>query len=354
MQIALTQEVPVPTMVIWSPQKTPVKNLVAPLPDKPTAADVKPSPAPPNVQVDLSDISISVAPVAEPKLPTPASTTSPVAVQAPERVQLAPATVSQPTEQPTPAAVMSLSDLRMAQGKVVLPPVNESAATDAQGILTPGPAEYPSAPGKSKEAGDAGMEKGADSAAPDSVQPATAAKLNGADASTHQGTDTGTAQDNQPTATQITLPKNGQFGAVVIGDALQDEFPELARVWSGRLAYTVYLHVGLARSWILQYSLPRSDDAIVAGNISRLEAPWPYNIVRPNLGADPGDANTIMVHGFVNQAGRFEALNIVFPPQFPEAQFVLRSLQNWQFRPATQNGQIARVEVLLIIPQELN
>jgi hypothetical protein len=249
---------------------------------------------------------------------------------------------------------MSLSDLRMAQGKVVLPPVNESAATDAQGILTPGPAEYPSAPGKSKEAGDAGMEKGADSAAPDSVQPATAAKLNGADASTHQGTDTGTAQDNQPTATQITLPKNGQFGAVVIGDALQDEFPELARVWSGRLAYTVYLHVGLARSWILQYSLPRSDDAIVAGNISRLEAPWPYNIVRPNLGADPGDANTIMVHGFVNQAGRFEALNIVFPPQFPEAQFVLRSLQNWQFRPATQNGQIARVEVLLIIPQELN
>lgn len=354
MQVALTQEVPVPTMLIWSPQKIVVKNLVAPLPDKPTAADVKPSPAPPNEQVDLSNISISVPAVTAPKLPTPASTTSPVAVQAPDRVQMAPATVSQPTEQPTPAAVMSLSDLRMAQGKVVLPPVNESAANDALGVLTPGPTEDPSAPGKSKDPGDAGTDKGTDTADASSAQPAAAAKPNSTTASPHQGTDTGAAQDIQQTATQITLPKNGQFGAVVIGDALQDEFPELASVWSGRLAYTVYLHVGLARSWILQYSLPRSDDAIVAGNISRLEAPWPYNIVRPNLGADPGDANTIMVHGFVNQAGRFEALNIVFPPQFPEAQFVIKSLENWQFRPAMQNGQIARVEVLLIIPQELN
>jgi hypothetical protein len=92
----------------------------------------------------------------------------------------------------------------------------------------------------------------------------------------------------------------------------------------------------------------------MTGNVDHLEAPWPYNIVRPNLGADPGDANTIMVHGFVNQAGHFESLNIVFPPQCPDAQFVLKSLQNWQFRPATQNGQIARVEVLLIIPEEMN
>ena len=351
MQIALTQEVPVPTMVIWSPQKTAVKNLVAPLPDKPTAANVTPSPAPPNEQVDLSGISISVPAVEAPKLPTPASTTSPVAVQAPDRVQLAPATVSQPSAQPTPAAVMSLSDLQMAQGKVMLPPVNESAATDTPGVLTPGPTQDPSAQGKSKEAGGAGAGESAASAADPPGNPAAAAS---ADVAPHQGTNTGTALDNQPSSTRITLPKDGQFGAIVIGDALQDEFPEMAGVWSGRLAYTVYLHVGLARSWILQYSLPRDEDALVAGNVARLEAPWPYNIVRPNLGSDPGDVNTIMIHGFVNQAGRFEALNIVFPPQFREAQFVLKSLQNWQFRPAMQNGQIARVEVLLIIPEELN
>jgi hypothetical protein len=60
-----------------------------------------------------------------------------------------------------------------------------------------------------------------------------------------------------------------------------------------------------------------------------------------------------MIHGYVNQSGRFEALRIVFPAQFPLAQFVLASLQQWQFRPAARNGQIARVEVLLIIPEEM-
>ena len=74
---------------------------------------------------------------------------------------------------------------------------------------------------------------------------------------------------------------------------------------------------------------------------------------QPGSGPGPVEADTIMVHGFVNQAGRFEALNIVFPPQLPQAQFVLSALQQWQFRPATQNGQAARVEVLLIIPEEM-
>jgi hypothetical protein len=60
-----------------------------------------------------------------------------------------------------------------------------------------------------------------------------------------------------------------------------------------------------------------------------------------------------MVHGFVNQSGRFEALSIVFPQSFSQAPFVLSSLQEWQFRPAMQNGQSAKVEVLLIIPEEM-
>jgi hypothetical protein len=118
------------------------------------------------------------------------------------------------------------------------------------------------------------------------------------------------------------------------------------------MAYTVYLHVGLARSWILQYSLPRAADAAAAGNIARLAAPWPYNIVRPKLVPGAINADALMVHGFVNQAGRFETLAIAFPPEFAQAQFVINALDQWQFRPAAQNGQITRVEVLLIIPEE--
>jgi hypothetical protein len=36
---------------------------------------------------------------------------------------------------------------------------------------------------------------------------------------------------------------------------------------------------------------------------------------------------------------------------FAQTQFVLNSLAQWQFRPATQNGEKAKVEVLLIIPE---
>jgi hypothetical protein len=56
----------------------------------------------------------------------------------------------------------------------------------------------------------------------------------------------------------------------------------------------------------------------------------------------------------VNRSGRFEALSIAFPPDFPQAKFVLKSLEQWQFRPATENGQVAKVEVLLIIPADIS
>jgi hypothetical protein len=115
------------------------------------------------------------------------------------------------------------------------------------------------------------------------------------------------------------------------------------------MSYTVYLSVGLAHSWLLQYTLSRADST--PGGISHIEAPWPYSIVRPNIAPGAIDADALMVHGFVNQAGRFEALSIAFPPDFAQAAFVLQALSQWEFRPATQNGQSIRVEVLLIIPE---
>jgi len=76
-------------------------------------------------------------------------------------------------------------------------------------------------------------------------------------------------------------------------------------------------------------------------------------VVQPHL--DPADYTTdaVMVHGFVNLSGKFEHLNVVFPTQFVATKFVLTALQQWQFRPARQNGQLAQVEVLLIIPEEV-
>ena len=331
-------DVQLPTLMVWQPNKVLVKTIVAPPPAKPTSANVNPSPAPPTEAVNLSEVSIAATELPHPKLPTLPSTTSPIAAPGPE-VQLAPTSISQVTAKPIPAAVMSLSDIHMVQGTVVLPPVNESAASKSEGLLAPGEA-HNTAPGTGNRDGKGGSSNGnsgsmANGRSSDSIFP--------------NGNGTG----NQVTATKITMPRDGQFGSVVVGASLEDQFPEMTRVWAGRLAYTVYLHVGLARSWILQYSLPMADEATSAGSISRVDAPWPYNIVRPNLEVDPSESEAIMVHGFVNQSGHFEGLKIVFPPQFPQTQFVLASLEQWQFRPAARNGQLARVEVLLIIPEEL-
>ena len=36
---------------------------------------------------------------------------------------------------------------------------------------------------------------------------------------------------------------------------------------------------------------------------------------------------------------------------YAREQFVLNALQQWQFRAGTHNGQVAKLEVLLIIPE---
>ncbi len=367
--LTLQQITPVPQVVLWTPARTPVAKIVAPLPAKPPTANVTPTLQSPNQETNLADIALSAATQPSLRQLMVPSTTTPLVVRGPKPTPSTPATVSQPVAQPTPAAVVSLSDVRMKNGTVALPPANESAATDAAGAfsLSPGQAQAPSPPGDSNPA-DKSSANGPDTArngAGKSTDNHAGATARGGEGNNSpvagsgqtpglqaQGSNNGQNLGDPHSVTQITLPKDGHFGAVVVGASIEDEFPEVSDVWKGRMAYTVYLHVGLEKSWILQYSLPRSAVAEEAGAIAHLEAPWPYNIVRPNL--DPGaiDTDTLMIHGYVNDSGRFETLSIVFPPQFPQAKFVLDSLERWQFRPASQNGQVARVEVLLIIPEE--
>ena len=336
-------EMPVPTVVIWSPKNKVVKQVVAPLPEKATAADVMPSVKAPNQEIDLGDLSISSTEKPTETLPVFPTTTSPLVVHGPNVVQLPPVTASQTAALPTPTAVMSLSDLRMPDGTATLPPVNQTTVQSASGILAPGQA---SAGNKSNRDGGLGT-------APATGNSGEGSGVPGDQSGTKPGEGAGSGTDDGFTTERFTLPKTGQFGAIVVGASLEEKFPELSGIWNDRVAYTVYLHVGLQKSWILQYSLPRTAEAAQSGNITRLEAPWPYNIVRPNIPPGTFSSDAILVHGFVNQAGRFESLALAFPPGFLQARFVLDALAQWQFRPAVQNGQTERVEVLLIIPEEV-
>lgn len=347
--LALAEAVPVPRVLIWKPSNIALKHVVAPAPHPATTANIHASLDAPTPEVHLADVDLAASNLPSVKLKLQPSSTAPFVVHNTAAVEVQPSSVSQTTATPTPAAVLSVSDLEMKDGSAALPPVNETASVSAPGELGPGAPAGAGVNGSGN--GTSGSGTGQDAKTPAGKMPQGIA--GGAATGAQQGAATGVPQGN-PLATRITLPRNGQFGAVVVGDSLQDEFPETSNVWSGRMAYTVYLHVGLARSWILQYALPANADAAAAGQVAQIQAPWPYSIVRPNLAAGAVDADAILVHGYVGQDGHFQNLSVVFPQAFSQAQFVLRSLDQWQFRPAAENGQSARVEVLLIIPEDLD
>jgi hypothetical protein len=381
------KKTPVPALLIWSAKNTQVKNIVPPPPHPAASSSVRPSLDPPNQETNVADIRLSSTEFTSIReMPLP-STTSPVAAGEAQQIERVPETASETTEPPAPAAVMSLSDLHTREGIVALPPANETAPATSSGERMAGPSER-SAQTENNEPSNIGSGSGTGRGSGDRGQDSASAGAAGVQNRSHvaPGANTGSGQGNghssasltqakgkansalaqragmragagngpgtESTPGHITLPPSGQFGAVVVGSSLEEQYPEIAGLWGGRLTYTVYLHVGLAKSWILQYSVPRAADAAAGGSVSHLEAPWPYDMVRPNLAPGDVDADALIVHGFVNEAGRFERLSLVFPPQFAQTALVLNALQQWQFRPAMQNGKNAEVEVLLVIPEE--
>lgn len=330
--LAFAEATPIPTLVIWTPELATSKKIVAPLPNPPTASNVTPSMQLPNEEMSLAEMSVKATNQASPKQELSAGTTSPLDRRSDDLPQMAPETTSLSTETPTPTAVLSLSDLRMLDGTLRLPPLNDVAPVSTS--ARPGEARQP-APGANGEPHG-----------------------NRADARQNPAPGSGDGDDgpsgaDRLTTEHITLPKDGRFGVVVVGSSLGDDFPETLAMWNNRVAYTAYLHVGLTKNWILQYAMIRSTDANQSGLVGHLEAPWPYDIVRPNLLSRDLNADALLIHGFLNRTGRLESLSVAFPSGFRYSSFVLHALRQWQFRPALQNGQATAVEVLLIIPDEL-
>ncbi len=353
--LTLIQEVPVPTVVRWSPENDPVKAIVLP-PKILSASDIKASLTLPNKVPVPAEIKMSATAFSTPMPTLDPGTPSPVVVRRTEPEKRLPESASQNSDTPTPARIISLSDLRSKDENVTIPAANASPQTAVSNSLAVAPSSNTGSggagnPASTQNGSGAGKAPAASAAKPDSGSNSLA--QNGVAAGTPHGTPDGLlASAPEPTVTHINLPKDGQFGVVVVGSSLTEQYPEIATVWGSRLIYTVYLHVGTRKSWILQYSLPRSADAVAAGSNIRPEAPWPYDISRPNLAPEDSNSDAIMIHGFVNLAGTFERLAIVFPTDFTQTKFVLNALQQWKFRAARQGGQLAAVEILLIIPEE--
>jgi hypothetical protein len=352
--LTLIQEVPVPTVVRWSPENDPVKAIVLP-PKVLSSSDIKASLTVPNRVPVPAEIKMSATAFSTPMPMLEPGTPSPVVVRRTEPEKRLPESASQNSDTSTPARIISLSDLR-AKDESIIPAANASPPAAVSESTAAAPSSNTGSggagnPASTQNGSGTGKAPAASAAKPDSGSGSLA--QNGVAVGTPHGSPDGLlGSAPEPTITHISVPKDGQFGVVVVGSSLTERYPEIATVWGSRLIYTVYLHVGTRKSWILQYSMPRSADAVAAGSNVRPDAPWPYDISRPNLAPDDSNSDAIMVHGFVNLAGTFEKLAIVFPTDFAQTKFVLNALQQWKFRAARQGGQLAAVEILLIIPQE--
>jgi hypothetical protein len=375
--VVLLKKIPVPTVFMWTPVTAPVKPVIqAPL-QKPVLSQLRPTLEPPNREIKMADIRLSSSNVATTMKSLAASTTSPIVVRTPDLAQQMPETAAKAGPEPTPVRIMSISEFRQ-EGPVTIPLANATARPSAMNSTSAGGAVNATDTGhvntESKQAGvGTGQATGASSNSAASTNKGvagsgansqvaanstnstkgvtgsgTSSQL-GASSAPAQATGIDTGVANLGPVAHITLPQDGQFGVVVVGSSLAEEYPEIVNVWGGRLVYSVYLHVGGGKNWILQYSVPNASGG--AGSV-RPDAPWPYDIVRPRFEAEDFSSDALLVHGFVNSAGRFERLALVFPTEFAKVKFLLNALQQWEFRPARQNGQAAAVEVLLIIPEQ--
>jgi hypothetical protein len=321
-------ELLVPKVVVWTPEMHLDATIVPSLPHQP-AASRQPTMQAPNQEHQLADMPLASVQLTARIEPVQAATTFPIRLPEQANTQAVPVMTSSASAKPAAGAVVSLSDLRMQDGKIVLAAVNQMGSGNAHSAGAQPIAQNGSASAANGSSGH-GDAAGAAEGKP--------------------GSDSGPGANAAPV--RIHLPKDGQFGSVVVGTSLEDQFPETADLWAGRLAYTVYLHVGLAKSWILQFALSQQADAEQGGKGAAVDAPWPYSMLRPDVPSDELNADALIVRGTINAAGRFEGLGVSFPPAFPRTAYVLKALEQWEFRPATQNGKPTRVDVMLIIPDE--
>jgi hypothetical protein len=367
--ITLRQEVPLPNMLPVFEEKVPVypaKRFVAPaLRQAEKAAPMLLAAAPNMTGLAAASSQTGVtAPFAEtPRLPVSAAAVAqPAAAGATSRatVQRPAASVKQPAEAEAPTiSILSISENPALPSELLaIPPANQIAGGggDSSGATRSGSNGLINGQGTAAGNGTTSggqLETGSAKGAGTVLLAAAAGHQGNGGGSGPSALASGELGGNAalPGTRELTLPKDGKFAVVVMGSAAAALYPESSGTLSGKMVYTVYLRVGQRKNWILQYCLPKAavSASRVEGTRTPVEAPWPYDIVRPDHASD---SDYVLVHGLVTMAGRFDQLAMVFPQDLEGKELLLQSLSRWTFRPAKRDGEPTAVEVLLIIPRE--
>jgi hypothetical protein len=388
--LELKQEMPLPTALLWTQTPLPAmrKRFIAPpaskaVPKVTQSMPLAPALTAPNLEVTPGDLNIaSVVPAEMPHLVHPPTVASPISHTGQEPAKEIPQIGAADSAQASSANVISLPMNALRNSSLlVLPPANQIAASDVgsaglqagtgtgTGSVGHAAAGSGSAAGGATGSGGGAASsggKGTDGAAGTGAAGTAGTGAAGTGATTVASAATGDAGKWSATgsagtmsngtltgATRLELPKDGKFGVVVLGSTASVPYPESAGALSGKVVYTVYLKVGLRKSWILQYCLAKAaaPEGLGGRSVVPVEAPWPFLIMRPDQ-RSTSDPDYIIVHGKLTAEGKFEQLAMVFPEELDTKELIVKSLNLWAFRPAKRDGVPVGVEVLLIIPRQ--
>lgn len=155
----------------------------------------------------------------------------------------------------------------------------------------------------------------------------------------------------------LTYPPNGQFDIVIVQSDPSEEMGDLSGLLSGKPIRTVFLQVGAAKEWILEYCLPEKNETgvqqdgmvVSLGSPPPLKAPYLLEAQLPSNSAWRSKTHQVF-HGVISRSGRWETLRAVTAGDGPAR--LVEYLSRWIFRPAASGNETKPVEVLLIIPPE--
>ena len=151
-----------------------------------------------------------------------------------------------------------------------------------------------------------------------------------------------------PTLTRIELPRHSRPPVSLLGLSVAGQYGEVANQMQAQVVSTIYLDMGLKKRWALEYWTAQPDQR---GGITRLDAPWPYVMLRPKVEFSAGE-NVVLIRGVLTTEGQLQGLSPLLPPHRSQEDRLFEALAQWKFRPASRNGQPLPVEVLLVIPRQ--
>ena len=158
-----------------------------------------------------------------------------------------------------------------------------------------------------------------------------------------------------PGVIRIQHPANGNFDVVLMQSSVREDRPDTGFRLTGNPVYSVYLHVGDQREWVLEYCAPAAASAsnnpyeITVDSGGAITPPYPVSTAIPGGFAALQNLKQTVLRGLLSASG---TLRITGIPETgsPLVSQLVALVNQWLFRPAQRDKKPIDIEVLLVIP----